>query len=505
MQRARLSFSHNSLLNFLSQIFAVGISILCVPVILRQLGNEQFGLLSLLWIFLGYFSYLDIGVGQAAVKFLSESVARNERHRASDIVRSVTKLSILLGVASGAAVFLLSKIGFEKVMSVSPPLTRLATDSLQLLALCLPAVFFQSALKSIPTAFQRFDFINLLQLMSGLLQWGGSAVVVSVGGGLFSIVILTVIGRFMLLIPYIWMGLRLLPELREKTSATSSDSYWKLLKYGGWLTVSQLIGPLFSFLERAFIGALLSLSWVTFYAIPSDAALKLLIIPASLITTLFPLMSGAWTSQDGRQQAKSIYQRSTKYTYILVLPVVLILILFGHDILYLWLGEDFASKSTTVLMMLSIGMLFNSLAQFPRSALQALGRPDLPSKLLMIETPFYLALSFALTSQSGIYGTSIAWLLRIVMDSAFLFFLAHRLMSSVPSSLGSSYLWKGMVLGLACALPVFFARFVFVNVTMHLAAMMVFGAIYLMGIWRFVFDDKDKNIVMNIIPRLGKA
>src|SRR5947207_922717 len=104
------SFSRNSIFNFLTQAIIIIIGFISVPYIISKLGSERFGLLSILWLFIGYFNFFDLGIGQATVKFLSEAIAKKQLQHAANLIRSSLKLGIMLGVVGCIIVLTISWI-----------------------------------------------------------------------------------------------------------------------------------------------------------------------------------------------------------------------------------------------------------------------------------------------------------------------------------------------------------------------------------------------------------
>ena len=95
----RRSFAKDSVLNLITQVLVSVVAFLCVPSIVRMLGVEKFGLLSILWLFVGYFSLLDFGIGAASVKFLSEHFSKDERAEAAGIFKTAMKMSLAFSIA----------------------------------------------------------------------------------------------------------------------------------------------------------------------------------------------------------------------------------------------------------------------------------------------------------------------------------------------------------------------------------------------------------------------
>jgi O-antigen/teichoic acid export membrane protein len=65
------------------------------------------------------------------------------------------------------------------------------------------------------------------------------------------------------------------------------------LSFGGWLTVTNIVGPLMTYMDRFFIGAMLGLSAVTYYVTPYEVLSRLQMLPQAIMGVLFPAMAAA--------------------------------------------------------------------------------------------------------------------------------------------------------------------------------------------------------------------
>lgn len=97
----------------------------------------------------------------------------------------------------------------------------------------------------------------------------------------------------------------------------------------------------------------------------------------------------------------------------------------------LWLGSEFAKNSILVLQLLTIGVFINSHSRVPFGLLQSAGRADLTAKLHLFELPFYLSILWWLLDVYGIVGAAIAWVIRVAVDTIFLFAMAQRIVPEV--------------------------------------------------------------------------
>jgi O-antigen/teichoic acid export membrane protein len=479
----------------------VALAFLCIPLIVGRVGNEQFGLLSLLWMFVGYFGVFDLGLGQASVKFLSESVTRADARTTAAIIRATGWMSLSLGLASGLAVMGIAAYGVDRFLTISPAFTREATRASFILALGLPAVLLQSSLRAVPTAFNRFDIVNALQALGGVLQWVGASVAVLCGGELVAVVIVTVAARYVLAGLYVYAALRFVPEILRSGGTGPSTVVPTLLGFGGWVSVNQIAAPLLLFVERLMIGGVLGLAAVTFYAVPAETVSRILVIPMSMVSALFPMISGGWVTEQGRVHARSLYQRSVKYVALLLLPLVFCLIMFSGEILRLWLGVEFGRQSAVVLSVLSAGVFFNALAQLPFAALQALGRPEVPARIALVQIPLYVVLLYMLMRPFGINGIAIAWFVRVATETAALFYYVHVAMHGVPRTpMGASV---RLPVAVICGGVVFvlLAGWLSGDLVLRVASGFLVVAVYAVTVWKSSLDLRDRETLALVMGK----
>ncbi len=489
------SFARNSVLNFVSNVLVLGIAFLTLPLIVGRLGEELFGLLAILWLFLGYANVFDVGMGQATVKFLAESVGAEDRQSSNGIVGASVLISSFIGIVVGIVFFLVSYSDFPSLFNISTALREDAVVGLRWFALAPPAILLQGSLKSVPLAFNRFDLSNGAMLLNGVLQWGGTAIILLLGGSFLDVIVFAVFSKYCMAGIFTLITYKFLPQIRLLRYEDAKSSIPKLLRFGGWISVTQFFIPFFPFYERFVIGGLLSLTFVAYYSVPSDVVVRLLVIPMSLVTTLIPFLSGGWSRAEERKRLKLVYIRSLKLTFVLVVPLAAVLVILNREIMNLWLGANFEEHAGVVLAILSVGALFNAIAQLPSGSLQALGRPDIHAKMLMAELVLYTGASYYCTVSFGIAGMAFVWTLRVMIEAAVLLFFARREMKSVEVEFDYSFLWKSF----AWLVPGFALMFIAKNtigqelVLLGAAALMIvlYGALS----WIFSLDESERRIL----------
>jgi O-antigen/teichoic acid export membrane protein len=179
-------------------------------------------------------------------------------------------------------------------------------------------------------------------------------------------------------------------------------------------------------LDRFLIGALVSVSAVTYYATPYEMVTKLWIFPAALAGVFFPAFSAGFISD--RRATSGLFATGVRVVFLAIVPTVLVIVTFAREGLSLWLGDEFAGNSGRVLQILAIGVCVNSLSNIPFALTQGAGRSDLAAKLQLIELPIYVPVVLLAARWFGIEGVAVVWMVRSVLNTAAIFVIAGRLL-----------------------------------------------------------------------------
>lgn len=241
------------------------------------------------------------------------------------------------------------------VFKVSPELTRQAKLTFYAVGVAVPVLLVQGIFRAVLSSYQRFGWINSVNIVAVTAQWGAAAWLAWRGHGVAIVVIATVAARLFATLIYGVVLWRLLPPI-DVRSSHGSTGLLKLLKFGSWVSVSQVISPVLVYLDRMLIASFVSLAAVALYTVPYEAMTRLRVIPSSLAATLYPAFSER--GLEGQQaELRFLYERSMKFLLLILLPAVLFLVLLGPDLLAIWMGKAFASQTALVLQVLALGRL----------------------------------------------------------------------------------------------------------------------------------------------------
>jgi O-antigen/teichoic acid export membrane protein len=403
-------------------------------------------------------------------KLVADKLGANDEHSIPPLVWTSLLLMLLLGGLGGLITQAISPMLVHTGLKIPALLQGEALRSFSLLALSIPVVTITSGLRGILEAQQRFRALNLIRIPMSIFSFAGPLLVLPFSHSLVPVIAVLVAGRLAGLAAYLGACFYAMPALRHNF-ALDRSTIMPVMKFGGWMTVSNVISPMMAYLDRFLIGALLSVGAVAYYTAPFDMVTRLTIISGALVGVLFPAFALSFIQDPGR--AGVLLSRSMKYVFLAIFPIALVIVTLAPEGLRLWLGPAFAQNSSGVLRWLAAGVFINSLAQIPFALIQGAGRPDITAKLHFIELPAYLAAVWYLTRRLGIEGTAIAWTARVAVDAMLLLLFSLRLIPHRPGLLPklATAVAGGVLALFGAALPATLAM----KATYVLAALFAFG------------------------------
>jgi O-antigen/teichoic acid export membrane protein len=395
-----------------------------VPTIIHHLGIERFGCLSIIWTAIGYFSIFDLGLSRTLTKLIADRRGGGDEDQIPALVLTAFTVVVVSGAVIGASLIVSARWIIDLLFSSSESLKPELYAAIVWLAIGLPFVLLATALNGLLEGYERFDHLNIVRVPFGALIYLVPLGALPFGGHLGLITAGTVCVRVLNACALGLSARRVVPGLFRPGVRFQRSLLRPLFNYGGWLTVSNLVGPVMVYFDRFLIAAVLGSSAVAFYTVPYDVLTRLWVVPTAVQGVLFPafaLMRGS-----GSPRLVEVFSRSINGTLLVMLPILVAGTLLPFEALRVWVGEDFASHSAAVAQILMLGVVINALARYPFTLVQGYGHANWAAFVHLVELPAYALILWMLLHQFGIVGAAYAWTGRICLDAVVFLVLAKR-------------------------------------------------------------------------------
>lgn len=428
----RRHLGKNYFWNMLGTLVPIVLGLVIVPLYIAKIGVDRYGIMCLVWILLGYFGFMDLGLSRASANALSRLSSSGYRERVP-VLMTALYLNVALGAFAWVVVYGAGRLLMAYTSVFAGPYSSELSDALPWMAFMLPLSMIGGVGTGAIESREHFLVSNAFSGLSSILaQILPISCAVLFGPSLALIVPAALIARLASTLA-VWIYVvrtegPIDPRCFDRTQVR------KLLGYGVWASTSGIISPLLETVDQVLIGAILGPASVAHYNVPMNLATRTQFVALALARTLFPRLS----SLRSEEAAQLGLQATVTLAYGIAAICAPAMILAG-PFLNLWIGPSFAEASTQAAIVLLFGAWTNGIAFVPFTFLQSRGRPDLAAKIHASEILPFLAAVWALTTWLGIWGAALAWTLRVTIDLLLMLtiggLLRPQLLAIMPASI----------------------------------------------------------------------
>lgn len=405
------SVKFDLLSNFAGTGWSALMQLAFIPLYIKFMGIEAFGLIGFYLALQGMFQILDFGLSPTMNREMARYSAMPEKAgEARDFVRTFEVGYWTIGLVIGTTMLVVAPLiaaNWIKANSLPIGVVQQAVMIMGVVsALQWPLGFYQSGLRGL----QQQVKLNAIKIAMSTLSGGGAVLILwlispTVTAFFFWQVFISAI-NVMLTTIILW---RSLPSSsrQPRIDQTLIRNIWRFAAGMSGITLSSMI---LVQLDKIILSKLLSLEIFSYYILARVVGDGIAIIAAPVYNTIFPRFS-ALVVIGNQDKLKKLYHLSTQLMAVLILPTACVISLFSFDIMLLWTGNaETARMSSPIVSVLVIGAALNGLMSTVYALQLAHGWTSIG---LFITTFFVVILApaiFFMTTRYGAIGAASVWM-----------------------------------------------------------------------------------------------
>lgn len=408
-----MKFIKDTSWNLISFCVPIFIAIPILGMISRLMGVERFGLFTLILAIFGYSSVFDLGLSSAIVRVIA--INKNNLKIVKEYLSTAT---IFLGLVSIFPLFLMAYFSenLVDVLNISSDIYPDAKVTFELLSLVFPLLILTTIWQSYLEGNERFKELSLIKTLSSICMSIFPLLLLMIEQSLTYSVIGIIIARLFSMILIISYTIKDIGFFTKNLFIISRLK--ELFRFGGWLTITNIISPIMSSMDRFILSSMSGAEKVAFYTAPAEIVGRMLIIPGIISKTAFPRLV--------RNNEISFKTKLKVANSTVALGMLLPVFIFSGEILNYWLGAGYDSSSITLKILL-IGLFFNASAQVSYTSIQAGGYSKLAAFVHLFEVIPYLIALYYFVQYYSYNGAAIAWSARMAIDFIAFMFLEKKI------------------------------------------------------------------------------
>lgn len=490
----------NSAWGILNFVVPLAVALFTAPFIVRELGADMYGVLSVVGITLGLFGFLDFGIGGAATRQVAAYFEQSDYGSINRVVSTVLGFYLLVGTIAGIGILLSANLFVTRLLTIPPELQAAATAAFYISAPAFLVSLVSSTFMSVPSALQRYDVSTKVNLAISIVSTAVTLVILSIGGGLVQLMLAGLaIGIAGLPIGYM-VAKRMLPTI-------AVAPHWdvpmlkELFSFGGYFLVSQLGVLLLYQMDKLLIGHFLGVGAVTYYVIPGNLAQKIQGFVAAATAVIFPMSAGLFETNN-HETIVRLYREGTRLVFMLVATIAVPMAVFSEPFLKYWMGPETATASSVVMVLLVMTYSLLSMTAVPWHIANGAGRAKINAIFTLAIAGLDIGAFLVLVKPFGLNGAAGAYLLSAIIGVPILVAFTERRVLRLSGGefvriAGPVFLVALVQIALAFAM-----RTLAVNLVMTLALMgasaLSFAAVYFL--FGFVTEG-DRRLISLVVQR----
>ncbi len=370
--------ARNTVFNMIGWIWPIGLSILSIPYIVKNLGNDAYGVFAITTIVAGYLGLLNYPIAMGNVRFMAEAYAHEEWPELRAAALTGIVVSGVLSALGSLIMCLSADVLAREVFAVPPALVPSTVVAFRLASLSFFLNGLAGSLESIPTSMRRYDIRNKVGIVVGTLNAVAIVLAIWWGWGLLGAVLAQVLSSVLGLVLFFivaWLLLRKLPGSRRR-SLVDAAFVKRLAGFSSLLFAGNVASTIALQIDRTWVGILLGTSAVAYYMVPAKITDRIPGMMSAFTSTLYPLSSEAQAT--GKvNELRQLYHEMIRLLLWSSAAIAALLIVLSKDFLNLWMGPDFMTNSWLVLALLAAGAVWHSSGTVAYQVSIGMGRADI--------------------------------------------------------------------------------------------------------------------------------
>jgi O-antigen/teichoic acid export membrane protein len=424
---ARSTFRSDLIANFAGQGWAALMQLLFIPLYVRFLGIEGYGLVGFYAVLLAFGRVLDFGLIPTITRELArKSALPDSASECRDLVKTLQAIYWTIGLSIGAIVVLLAWIITSSWIGPS----SLPADTVHsavvamgiFFAIQWPLAFYQGALMGL----QRQVLMNAVRIPLTTLSSGGAVLILWLVSptvmAFFGWQILLNVLHVGILAAIVWRSL----PLASHTPQFRFSIVRELWRFAAGTSAIMATGIVLTQADKLVVSKFLSLTDFGYYSIASTAAAGLFLFILPVYNTLYPRFSSLVALKD-ESGLRLQYRRGLEIMGALLFSTSALLFAFAPEILRIWTRDPLVSENATwSLRFLAAGTALNGVMFIPFALQLALAWTSIGIKMnlmfLVTMTPLWIVMAL----WYGPAGAASVWLLLNVIQVLVVVPLMHR-------------------------------------------------------------------------------
>ncbi|WP_172675232.1 oligosaccharide flippase family protein [Virgibacillus halodenitrificans] len=466
----------NSSFNVIATLINIVTFVFLTPFLISQLGVEIYGVYLTITAITGFMSIMDLGIAGSSVRQFSHYYALKD-FKKFNIVYSLSMLIyVILGLIIFCIIYIIVNTNFITLLFDQE---NLNFDNLKIaLLLSSGTVFLNMVLlvnSNVSMALQKNHYYALGKIIITITEALFAVIFVTLNYNIIGLVIAKLISIFTGVIVFQIINKKLVKSIRV-VFIFDKVLLKDLVSFGFYNSISQLSNGLIGQLDKIIISSFLGPEFVTYYSIPMSVTQRIHGLVATASNVIFPVTSQLQATNK-LDVIKDLYKRTQNFVLVISSILIIPFVLFAHDILSIWLGNQFATQATDIFIIILISYIVIGSNIPTYFMFNGLNLPKYNAIYSLITAVIKTMFTLILINYIGILGAAVSLLISTISVPIFIYVFERKI-----SSNRFHFLFKGYFpVSIALTIILMLKKSIFNNIDSLL--LLIFSSVFFMGVY----------------------
>ena len=484
-------------LNYVSIFLNMIVGLIYTPYMLRMLGQSEYGLYSLAASIIAYLTVLDLGFGNAIVRYTAKFRAEGKLREQEEMFGMFLILYIGIGAIAMIAGSVLS-LNVENLFSRSMTVTEVSRTRIMLwlMTFNLAFTFPMSIWGSIMTAYERFVFQRLVSIVRSVLNPVVMVLLLVVGYKAVAMVVVTTIFNILTLLINWWYC-----KNRLRIKIRLGKFNWAFLRevsiYSFWIFLNAIMDRIYWSTGQFVLGIYKGSVAIAIYAVAIQLQSMYMMFSTAISSVFLPKVTAMVAKDNDEKEISDLFVRTGRLQYIVMSFILSAFIVFGKSFIRLWAGDGYGD-AYYICLMFFIPLTIPLIQNLGITILQARNQMKFRSLLYIVIALASLVLSILLAKPYGGYGCAFATSLALLLGQVIIMNIYYQR----EQHLDMMKFWREIVkmsivpacfvsVGLSVTSSSYFAN---VSLSQFVGMGLLFSVCYIMVFWMFSMNSNEKDL-----------
>ena len=472
------------------------------PYMLRCLGQNEYGLYSLVASIIAYLTLLDFGFGNAIIRYTAKFRAENKHAEQWEMFGMFLIIYTIIGIisfAGGLCLYFNVDTLFDRTMSTED--LAQAQTMMLLLSVNLAFTFPMSVFGAVITAYENFVFQRVINILRILLSTGVMILVLAMGYKAVALVVIqTIFNLLTLLVNYVYC------KEHIKIQVVFHRFNWPFIKdvatYSFWIFLNAIMDKIYWGTGQFVLGAISGTIAVAIFSIAILFQQMYMQFSVAISNVLLPRLTSMVALNHSDRDISNLFIKTGRIQCIILSFITSGFIVFGKQFIELWAGNEY-QQSFYIVLIFFISLFVPLIQNTGISILQARNQLKFRSCLYLVISLTSLYFQILLANKYGAMGCAMAIGIALIIGQGIIMNIYYACRQHIDITKFWGEILKMSITPIALTVlgVITTIHFSISNVSRLLLGIILFSCVYMSAVWRLSLNHYERELIISPIKR----